>query len=483
VGIRPSVDGTDPHPTKGKNVTATGILEAVEQLRYRFNGEVLLPGDFGYDERRKHFNTRFDKHPAVIVRPVNTVDVVAAVRFARATDLEIAISSGGKHMAGFSRTDGGVVIDLSLMRAVMVDVEEQTAWIQGGTTGGDLMAESERLGLGGVMGWMRGTAVGGVNLQGGWGPLSGKLGWGADSILELEMVTADGDVLRVSADENPDLFWAVRGAGGNFGVVTWIKQPLCAVPDRSLAGTLVYDAARGTEVLRLLDEMALTCSDDFTFFPTYAVVPADPAYPEELRGKNALTVTLVHIGDLDAANAELKPLRDLSPVVDAVELQPVYDFMCSMDSYIVSNRQWYDVIDVDGMSDDLLEIAANFGELLETAGFEGEVTMVPYGRGRNPDVPNALTIGRKGSWMVGFYGYWTDPADDAKVIGWADAGMAAVRNSPGFISSSYGNVQSRQDLERDRRSYGEENWKRLTEIKAKYDPDNVFHLNHNIPPA
>lgn len=455
----------------------------LEDLRFRYNGQLLLPGEPGYEEHRQHFNRRFDKHPALIARPVNTVDVVATVKYARAAGLEIAISSGNKHMAGFSRTDGGIVIDLSLMRAVKVDPVEQTAWLQGGATGGDLMAEAERHGLGGVMGWMRGTAVGGVNLQGGWGPLSTKLGWGADTILELELVTANGEVLRVSPDQNPDLFWAVRGAGANFGVVTWIKQRLCALPERSTAGALIYEAAKGSEVLRLLDELALTSSDELTFFASYAVIPSDPAYPAELHGKNAMTVMLVHIGDIGTADEELKSLRDLSPVVDAVERQPIYDFMCSMDSYIVSNRQWYDVIDVDGLPDDVLKALFTFSQQLETAAFEGEVTLVPYGRGRNPGVANALPVGRTGSWMVGFYGYWTDPAADETVIGWADAGMAAVRESPAFLASSYGNVQSRQDLDRDRRSYGEENWKRLTELKAKYDPDNVFHLNHNIPPA
>jgi FAD/FMN-containing dehydrogenase len=191
----------------------TTTLEGLDALRARFNGRVVLPGDSDYDERRHHFNLIYDKHPAVIAVPAGTADVVAAVKFARAAGLEIAVSSGGRNGAGFSRNDGGIVIDLSGMRGVKVDPDEQTAWLQGGANGGDLIAESEVHGLSGIMGWMRGTGVGGVNLHGGYGFLHSKLGLGVDTILELELVAAEGDVLRVNEDENPDLFWALRGAG------------------------------------------------------------------------------------------------------------------------------------------------------------------------------------------------------------------------------------------------------------------------------
>jgi len=177
------------------------VPEGTDTLRAQFNGQVILPEDAAYDERRAHFHTTHDKHPAVIVVPSGTADVVAAVKFARAADLEIAVSSGGKHPAGFSRTDGGIVIDLSGMRAVKVDPEEQTAWLQAGANGGDLQAEAGLHGFGGISGWMRGTGVGGVNLNGGFGTLSNKLGFGVDTILELELVTAEGEVLRVAPDE------------------------------------------------------------------------------------------------------------------------------------------------------------------------------------------------------------------------------------------------------------------------------------------
>lgn len=456
----------------------------LEALRLRYNGQLLLPGDPGYDEHRQHFNRRFDKHPALIARPVNTVDVVATIKYARAAGLEIAVSSGGKHMAGFSRVDGGIVIDLSLMRAVKVDPVEQTAWAQGGATGGDLMAETGRHGLAGVIGWMRGTGIGGVNMHGGFGMVSSKLGWAVDTILEVEIVTADGDVLRVTPDENPNLFWGVRGEAGNFGVVTWIKQRLCPVPEEAVTGSLIYSASQARDVLKLVDEMALTTSDNFTMFANIAVIPADPDYPEQLHGKPALMVNVVHIGDRDQAERELRPLREMyPPVLDALEHQSVYDFMCAMDGFIVSNRQWYDYVELSALSDDVLEAVTHHGEQLEALGLEGEVTLVPHGRGRTPEVPSAVPVGKRGAWAIMPCAYWEDAADDEVNVGWADSCTEALLRSDAVADASYGNVQSRPDLDRLRRSHGDADWARLRDLKAKYDPDNVFHLNHNIPPA
>jgi len=466
-------------------VTAAVATSAnLEALRLRYNGQLLLPGDPGYDEHRQHFNRRFDKHPALIARPVNTNDVVATIKYARATGLEIAVSSGGKHMAGFSRVDDGIVIDLSLMRAVKVDPVEQTVWAQGGVTGGDLQAEAGRHGLAGVIGWMRGTGIGGVNLHGGFGMVSSKLGWAVDTILEVELVTADGEVLRVTSDANPDLFWAVRGAAANYGVVTWIKQKLCPIPQEGLIGLLVYNASQAPDVLRKMDEMLLTTSDDLTMYSNYAVIPADPDYPEELQGKHALMVTVVHIGDLDKAEEEIRPLREVHPpAMDLLEPQSLYDFMCTMDTYIVSNRQWYDYVEVSELSEDVIDIAATYAAQLETLGMEGEVILVPHGRGRPPAAPNVVRVGQRGAWGIMPCAYWEDAADDDSNVQWADSCMAAFLQSDSAMDASYGNVQSRQDLHRDRLSYGEGDWARLQDLKAKYDPDNVFHLNHNIPPA
>lgn len=470
-----------------KGTTVTEVLTApadVEALRHTFNGEIVLPSDDQYDAYRQHFNRIYDKRPSVIVRPANTVDVVAAIQYARSANLEIAVSSGGKHPAGFSRTDGGMVIDLSLMRGVKVDPADQTAWVQGGALGGDLYAEAGRHGLAGVVGWMRGTGVGGVNVHGGWGPVSPKLGWGVDTILEMEMVTADGSVLRLAPDENAELFWGARGAGGNFGVVTWIKQKLCRVPEKALIGTLMYTPEQGPDLLRLVDDLVMTASDDMNFFVYSSVVPDEPDYPEELRGRHGYMIVVVHIGERDTALEELRPLREVyPPALDGIVEQSLYDFVCEMDSFIVPCRQWYDLIEMEALTDDVIGAIAASAQRMEELGLNAELTLVACGRGRNPEHPSALAVGKRpGAWLMMPDIFWEDEADDAKNIGWADEFMTALSACDSHSPVGNSNVQSRPDVERERRSFGEETWNRLVALKREYDPHNVFHLNHNIPP-
>jgi FAD/FMN-containing dehydrogenase len=459
-------------------------LEGVDELRAVFNGEIVLPGDPHYDSLREHFNKLYDKSPSIIVRPAGTADVVASVNFARSAGLEIAVSSGGKHSAGFSRTDDGIVIDLSLMRAVQVDPASRTAWLQGGANGGDLQAEALVHGLGGVIGWMRGTGVGGVNLHGGFGMLTSKLGYAVDTILEVEVVTADGAVVRASDTNNPDLFWALRGAAANFGVVTWVKQKLTPVPPQITAGQLIYDAQTAPKVLAELDEFTLHAPDDLTVFGSYTVVPEDPIYPEEMHNHPAFVLTVVHIGELAEAEQDLKALREVHPpALDFVAPQSLYEFICSMDAYIVPGRQWFDNVSLGSLSREAIDTLATGADALARLGLEGELIVVPHGRGRQPEVPSAFQVGERGSTSIVAGIYWQDAADDERAETWASGVIQSLKVSEVALDETYGNMANPVDLERDRRSYGEENWSRLTELKRQYDPHNLFHLNHNIPPA
>lgn len=463
---------------------STAPTASVETLRAGFNGEIILPGDPGYDAHRQHFNQVYDKHPAVIIRPVGTADVVAAVRYARSAGLEIAVSSGGKHGSGFSRTDGGAVIDLSLMRGVHVDPGARTAWLHGGANGGDLQAEAQVHGLAGVIGWMRGTAVGGANLHGGFGMLTSKLGFGVDTILELELVTADGQVLRVTNESDPELFWALRGAAANFGIVTWVKQRLTPVPPQIVAGQLLYSAEQAPALLGELDAYAAQASEDLTIFGSYTVVPHDPDYPEEMHGRPALLLTVVHIGDADQAADDLKPLRETHPpAVDQVASMGLYDFICSMDAYIVAGRQWYDTVELGRLDEPAIAVLERGAEALAATGLEGELIVVPYGRGRPETVPSAVSTGRAGTTSIVAGVYWREAEDDARAEGWSTRVLSELRETGRVVDSVLGNMANPVDPERDRRSYGEANWNRLRALKAKYDPENLFHLNHNIPPG
>ncbi|UJB39665.1 FAD-binding oxidoreductase [Streptomyces sp. A1-5] len=393
----------------------------------------------------------------------------------------------GGTLPGFASVDGGLVVDLSVMRSVRVDVDEQTAWVQGGANGADLHAETLTYGLAGIAGWTNAVGLGGFLLHGGYGCLSAKLGLGVDTILELEVVSANGEVLRVTPSENPDLFWAARGAGSNFGVVTWMKVQLVPVPEQVLAGVLVYDAVEATELLEHLNELNGRVPDDMMFIAHMAVLPDDPAYPGELHGKLVVDVMIVHVGSLAQAGADVRGLREeFAPLIDTVAPRSLRDFMTELSAGYPGIRQRMDDDQVVELSDEVIDVVVSAARTMADRGLQpmSYLIMYPY-RGaasRTPEHASACPVGR-GHWSITGAAFWEDPADDARHIGWCDDVSAALHDGGVATGAVYANCQPEVNLERQRRSFGEERWNRLASIKAKYDPENVFHHNHNIPPA
>ena len=459
---------------------------SIDTLRSRFRGEIVLPDNPDFDERRSLFNAVYDKHPAVIAECDGTGDVVAAIRYARAAGLEIAVRSGGRHMSGFASADGGLVVDLARMRGVKVDRENETAWVQCGANGGDVLAETTTYGLGAVVGATTLTGVGGVNLHGGIGWLSKKLGWGCDTILELELVTADGEVLHVTPEEHPDLFWAVRGAGSNFGVVTWMKLKLAPLPEKILAGALLYDGDQAAEIMRFLRDFNLNATGEFSIMLDFLAGPPEEWLPKELHGKLLLSVTLVHIGDEPSqAEDDLRPFLDeFPPAVGELTARDLLDFMLEIDADYQPVRQWYDEEQVEDLTEEVIEIAVNRAALLAEKGLGGYLIVYPFKQASvEPEVPSCFPTRPENGWSVGTAGFWEEETGDAPHREWSDASIAAFRDAGLTTGIVYDNVQQLPDEQRQRESHGEEDWQRLREIKAKYDPENVFHLNHNIPPA
>jgi len=257
------------------------------------------------------------------------------------------------------------------------------------------------------------------------------------------------------------------------------------VPDKALIGTLIYEPEQGPDVLRLVDELVMTVSDDMNLFVYSSVVPDEPDYPDVIRGRHGFMVVVVHIGDRDVALEELRPLRETyPPAVDGVVEQSLYDFVCEMDSFIVPCRQWYDFVEMKALTDDVIDAVTTSAQQMEELGLTAELTMVATGRGRNPEHPSALAAGNQpGAWLMMPDIFWEHEADDEKNIRWADDFMSALSKCKSHCDIGYSNVQSRPDADRERRSFGEEAWQRLVALKRQYDPENVFHLNHNIPPA
>lgn len=463
----------------------TSTESTLDAVRARFRGELIEPDDPSYDEQRTLFNAYHDQFPALIARCAGTADVVAAVRYATAQGLEIAVKSQGRHMAGFASVDGGVVIDLSPMRSVRVDSKEQTAWVQTGANGGDLEAATLVHGLGAVVGAASTTGVGGVNLHGGIGWLSPKLGWGCDTIIEAEVVTADGSVLRVAPDEHPDLFWAIRGEAANFGVVTWIKLKLAPIGS-VLAGGLIYDGVQAEEILRFLRDFNRNGSRDFQLMLDFLAAPPEEWIPEHLHGKLVLSVTFAHVGDVEQARKEIQPLLDtFTPVINTLAERELLDYMLEMDADYPAIRQWFDEEQVAELSDVVIDTAVARARVLAERNLTGYLILYPY-RGalaEVPDDPGCFPRGRLGGWSVGTAAFWEDKSGDERHASWSDETIAAVRATGATTGIVYGNVQQVPDVERHRKAHGEQAWARLTAVKTQYDPHNVFHRNHNIPPA
>jgi FAD/FMN-containing dehydrogenase len=454
----------------------------------RFQGELILPGAPAYEEARKLFNAAHEKRPAAIVRCLGTGDVVEAIDLARSLGLEIAIRSGGRHMAGFGSSEGGLVIDLGAMRGVKVDAEERTAWVQCGAIGIDLQAEAQVHGLAGITGVLTHTGIGGVTLNGGLGWLSGRLGWGADTILEAEVVTAAGEVLRVSPRKHPDLFWAIRGAGANFGVVTWIKMRLAPIPEKVLAGTLFYPLDRATEAMRFLREFSRTASPDFLFFIEFLFGRGDPALPKELRDGVNVVVNLLHYGEPAVAEREVGELRTaLPPTVDRLVPRQLVAYTRLMSGTYSRARQWWDEEQVAGLSDEVIDLAVASARRMEEDSLAPLSCLMLYpfrcALSREPEVAAAIARPGPDDWSVGSMLFWDDEDEDERHRAWSDRLMADLREAGLTTGRVYGNSQQLPDMERTQRSFGETDWQRLREVKRQYDPENVFQLNHNIPPA
>jgi FAD/FMN-containing dehydrogenase len=444
----------------------------VGEFRAGLRGSVLRPGDAGYDEARLIHNGMFDRRPALIARCLGTADIVDAVRFARTHDLELAIRGGGHNTAGKSVCDGGLMLDLSLMKGIHVDPRNRTLRAQAGATWGDFNRETQLHGLATTGGVVSTTGIAGLTLGGGVGWLMGKHGLTADNLICAEVVTATGDVLHASADENPDLFWGLRGGGGNFGVVSWFEYRLHPVGPVT-SGLVGYPIDRARHVLRFARELLASAPDELTLHVGVSHAPDGSGVP--------LAVILAcHCGSLDDGEAALRPIRRLgSPAVDT--LGPA--------SYVDTNTKIYDPAWPRGarsywksnfipeLSDAVIDVLiAQFalcpspmsGALFEH--LHGAVTRVGVGDTAFPQRADSLT-GLVAS-------QWLDPRDDERNIAWARDTHAALR--PFMVRESYVNYladdESRTTIEQ---AYGP-NYERLVALKKRMDPTNFFHTNQNV---
>jgi FAD/FMN-containing dehydrogenase len=452
---------------------------AVQGLAASMRGPLIQPRDPGYDAARKIYNAMIDKHPALIAQCATVGDVIAAVNFARDHDLIVAIRGGGHNGPGLSLVDDGLVIDLSPMNGVRVDPAARTARVEGGALLGDLHHATNAFGLATPSGIISTTGVGGITLGGGLGYLTRQFGLAIDNLLEADVVLADGRFVTASETQHPELFWALRGGGGNFGVVTSFVFRLHPLPHLT-AGPMLWPLQRAAEVLRWYRDFIPQAPDELNGFFAFLTVPAVAPFPEELWNQKMCGVVWSYTGETPAD--VFAPIRAQfgPPALDWVGPMTHPALNSMFDGLYPPGDQWYWKADfVTEIPDEAVAIHVQYAAQLPT----GKSTMHLYPidgvAGRVPKDATAWTY-RDAKWGMVIVGVSPDPADNERMIEWTRAYWAALH--PYSAGGAYVNMMMEEGQDRVRAAYGE-HYDRLAQIKGQYDPGNLFRVNQNIQPA
>jgi len=461
-------------------MTAIVVDEAIEALRATFRGELIHPGSPAYDEARAVYNGMIDRRPALIARCVDAGDVITAVNYAREHDLPLAVRGGGHHGAGLGVCDDGLVIDLSLMKGVRVDPEARTALVMGGSTLGEVDHATHAFGLATPSGIFSSTGVGGITLGGGLGYLTRRHGLAIDNLLSADVVLADGSFVTASAESHPDLFWALRGGGGNFGVVTAFEFRLHPV-ETVIAGPMFWDVAQAGDVLRWYREFLPSQPDDVYCFFAFHNVFSTPPFPEELWGRSICGLIWCLPDSPEQAEAVLAPVRERfgSPLLDWVGPMPHPVLNSMFDPLLPPGLQWYWKADfVNEITDEAIDVHVEFGAKLPSEKSGMHLYPIDGAAGRIANDATAWNW-RDAKWGQVMAGIDPDPANKDALVTWARAYWEALH--PFSAGGAYVNMMMEEGQERVLASYGD-NYDRLARIKAKYDPGNLFRQNQNIRP-
>jgi FAD/FMN-containing dehydrogenase len=450
---------------------------AVRALRAGFAGAVLLPAEDGYEDARTIFNAMIDRRPAVIAQCEQVEDVVAAIRFGRETGLEIGVRGGGHSVAGKALADGGLVVDLSRMHAVTVDRDAETATVAGGATMSHLDRATEPYGLATTGGRVSTTGVGGFTLGGGTGWLDRKMGLACDNLLAVELVTADGATVRASEDEHPELFWALHGGGGNFGVATSFTFRLHRLP-LVTAALLIWGPERGPEVVRAYRDFLEAAPDEVGGGLIFLTGPPEDFVPERLVGRLTVAVLVVYAGEEADARAAMAPMLALGPDGQMIAEMPYAELQCMLDDP-PGYRNYWSAEYLDDVPDEAVDrFCARAPDMIVPS--PSQHVLFPQG-GAVARGPSEYPIPwRRAAWCVHPFGLWEDPADDERARRWAHDIRADLR--PWATGDVYLNFIGDEGRERLVAGFGRENYDRLAAVKAAWDPDNVFRLNHNVEP-
>jgi FAD/FMN-containing dehydrogenase len=452
----------------------------VEQFKVSLRGLLIQPGDEGYDEARKVYNGMIDKRPRMIARCSDVADVIASVGFARENDVLLAIRGGGHNGAGWGVVDDGLVIDLSGIRGVRVDPEARTVRVGGGCTWGEVDHAAHAFGLAVPTGIVSTTGVAGLTLGGGHGYLTRKYGLTVDNLLEADVVLADGSFVKASEEQNEDLFWAMRGGGGNFGVVTsflFRGHPVSTV----YAGPTLWELDRAEEVLRWYREFSPQAPEDLYGFFAFLIVPPGPPFPEHLHNKTMCGVVWCYSGPLEGAEEAFRPIRQFGPpALDLVGPLPLPALNSMFDALYPPGLQWYWKGDfASELSDEALALHIRHGSEIPTLHSSMHLYPIDGAVHRVGKNDTAFSY-RDVKWSTVYAGIDPDPANAERITQWARSYWEDLH--PYSAGGAYVNFMMDEGQERIKATY-QENFERLAAIKNKYDPTNLFRVNQNIRPV
>lgn len=453
--------------------------ELAEALGAHFRGALIGRDDPDYDTARKLYNAMIDKRPRLIAQCVDAADVIAAVNVARDTGLDVAVRCGAHNGPGLSSVDDGLVIDLTPLRGVIVDPKARVAHVLGGTLLGEVDHATHAFGLAAPFGIISTTGVGGLTLGGGVGNLTRTLGLSIDNLIEADVVVADGSLLKTNEEENPDLLWALRGGGGNFGVVTRFAFRLSPV-STVVAGPTLWPLDRAGEILSWYREFIPQAPEELNGFFAFLTVPPAPPFPEDLQLQKVCGVVWCWAGPPDEAETVLAPVRELQPVLDGVQPLPLPALNSVFDPIFPPGDQWYWRADlVSEIPDEAVEAHLGFAEKMPT--WKSTMHLYPIdGAAARVGSDETAWPNRGGGWVQVMVGVDPDPANKELVKDWCVSYWETLH--PYSAGGSYVNMMMEEGEDRVRATYGA-NYERLAQVKAKYDPDNLFHVNQNIRPA
>jgi len=452
----------------------------MNQLQSKLSGELFVPESAGYDDARKVYNGMIDLRPAAIARCASADDAIATVAYARDEGLDLSVRGGGHSVPGFGTNEGGIVCDLSAMRSVDVDPERRTARVQGGATWADFDAATHKHGLAVTGGIISSTGVGGLTLGGGIGHLARGCGLSCDNLISAELVTAAGELLVASEEENPDLFWALRGGGGNFGAVTSLEFQLHSVSE-IYGGPIFYPVDRATEVMQAYREFIADAPEELGAFFAFQIAPPLPFIPEDRHGETMCLIVTCWAGPLDEGPAAIAPLLEIAPVAaSGVDVMPYPALNGAFDDLLPKGLQHYWKADfVKELTDDAIAAHVECGPRVPCV--ESTVHVYPIdGACHRIGADETAFAYRNANFACVIAGMWPNPEDNKRNTAWVRDYWNAIH--PHSEAGGYVNFMGADDADRVRDNYGP-NYERLVEVKRRYDPENLFRMNQNIDPA